>query len=112
MIENARTCKFKKAKQFSLDEPFFVQDSKECPKLRGLISKTADFDKPKVRVLSAHVMKPELVRLQKRSLELFLEDEYEYIGYGGDAPTNIAAENNMWNPTVNNAIENVAKGIP
>ena len=56
-------------------------------------------------------MKPELVRLQKQSLELLLEDEYEYIVYGGDASTNVAAENNMWNPTVNNHVENVAKEI-
>ena len=97
---------YKTVDQFTLKDPFLIQDSSECGGLKEFLS-----NKPKVRVMSAHVMKPELVRLQKRSLDLFLEDEFEYVVYGGDAPSTVAAENNMWNPSVNDEVELAARKL-
>ena len=95
--------------EFHTNEPFFVHHEQQCTEI--VKQNPIYFNRTLVRVVSAHVMKPELIRLQKRSLDLFLVDDFEYIVYGGDAPNTVASENNMWNTKTNDEIKFVAKEL-
>jgi hypothetical protein len=64
------------------EKPFYIQDSRDCDALEalGLIERTN-----KIIVISTHTpLKPFLIKLQKKSLDLFMIEPFVHIVYGAN----------------------------
>lgn len=94
-------------KKFSMNTPFLITKESECEYIKKSHLKSAVSNSGVIHVISPHVLSPHLIRLQKKSLDLYMESPFEYYVYGGDAPegSNFMS---MWNYNVNEEIERVA----